>query len=190
MHVPADFFRELYARCPPEESVNVRLLTRRNGLPGGARNLFCKVAEAPVRIPEIVAENPADDVFFGVSTRSAGGTCKADCLHVPALFCDLDLGKMGAEGAEEARDRLVRFPLPPSYVISSGTGWHVYWLLKEPATGFPTLEARNKGIAVELGGDLACADVSRILRVPGSLNHKYNPPRPCSVFSPFNGERY
>lgn len=34
-----------------------------------------------------------------------------------------------------------------------------------------------------LGADKACADVSHLLRLPGFSNHKYDPPRPCSIIS-------
>lgn len=73
----------------------------------------------------------------------------------------------------------------PSAVVDSGGGYHLYWLLREP---YPTdTDARlaaakhiqDRWVGV-VGGDPGVKDLPRILRVPGSHNFKYDPPRPVT----------
>ena len=68
------------------------------------------------------------------------------------------------------------FRLPPSIVVSSSPGhFHLYWLLKEPTT--PELWApRAKGWTAEIGADPGGWDATQVLRIPGTWNHKYDPP--------------
>jgi hypothetical protein len=64
-------------------------------------------------------------------------------------------------------------------IIGSGSGnnCHAYWPLAEPLTP-PAAEAANLRLASALGADAACFDASRILRPPGTWNHKHSRPRP------------
>lgn len=93
---------------------------------------------------------------------------------------------------EMARKWLAEFALKPSIIIKSGGGIQVYWLLKEAAEGDDLwrVKAINKAL-VELftieidgrkyGADMQSVDLARILRIPGSSNIKYTPPRPCEI---------
>ena len=45
------------------------------------------------------------------------------------------------------------------------------------------------GLAEHFGGDHNACDLARILRAPGSINHKYTPPRPAAVVQ-LNDFRY
>lgn len=91
-----------------------------------------------------------------------------------------------------ARKWLAEFPLKPSIIVKSGGGIQVYWLLKEAAMGDDLwkVKAINKALVefftVEIegkkyGADTQSVDLARILRIPGSQNVKYTPPRPCEV---------
>jgi hypothetical protein len=95
------------------------------------------------------------------------------------------------ETLEEARSALDAFAakvgLPASSaVVNSGGGLHVYWISHQPlspdqwrpyAEGLKALllqEAIKCDIAVT-------TDIARLLRVPGTLNHKYSPPRAVTL---------
>lgn len=74
----------------------------------------------------------------------------------------------------------------PSVVVNSGGGWHVYWISDTPmspddwrpyAEGLKALLLRE-GVLCDTG---LTTDIARILRVPGTLNHKYTPPRPVEL---------
>ncbi|MFQ5903488.1 MAG: hypothetical protein ACE5JO_07350 [Candidatus Binatia bacterium] len=114
-------------------------------------------------------------VFFGVCTRSQEGGTKEDVNELVALWADVD-EKHYEWGLSEALDRIEAFQLEASAIVSSGNGYHVYWFLQEPYSlkgeGIAKAEAMLKALQQdELGADLT-ADVSRILRVPNTLNLK------------------
>ncbi len=63
--------------------------------------------------------------------------------------------------------------MPPSIAIYSGTPghYHAYWFLDHPAS--PQLwEQHAKGWTQEIGADPAGWDITQVLRVPGTVNHK------------------
>lgn len=112
--------------------------------------------------------------FFGVATRRAnlgrwtrGG--RADLSLLPALFADLD----------QPTTNLERFPIPPTFTVSSGRGRHLYWLLAQPTADFARAETLMRGLARMLHGDPMTSP--QALRLPGSLNTKYQPARPCEL---------
>jgi hypothetical protein len=118
-----------------------------------------------------------ENVFIGIATRrnESGGKLE-NCRHLGALFADIDF-KVTPE--REARQRLARFVFPPSAVVHSGGGLHVYWWLREPIE-LPDEAAHAKQLlrrlAAAVGGDLSSAEPAHVLRVPGTRNHKYGPP--------------
>lgn len=111
------------------------------------------------------------DIYFSVCTRFGKGGKKRDCYRVKAVWVDFD---------REGEPDLTGVP-KPDLIIKSGGGTHLYWLLNTPVmvrTGrWQEIEAINRSLCKRLGGDKMCIDISRILRVPGFNNHKYNPPR-------------
>jgi hypothetical protein len=75
----------------------------------------------------------------------------------------------------------------PSYVIASGSGgYHVHWTLADPITTEvwqPLAQAlvtamRHHGFVADYG---CTTDAVRLLRVPGTLNYKHNPPKPVDL---------
>lgn len=53
-------------------------------------------------------------------------------------------------------------------IISSGSGYHVYWKLSEATSDWARVEAAMLWLARALDGDEACHNRDRILRVPGT----------------------
>lgn len=81
-----------------------------------------------------------------------------------AVYVHIDIDD--AQGLE----RLHAFNLPPTAVVLSGGGYNAYWKLAEPLTDLDQAESINRWLVQQLDGDRAATDVSRILRVPGTLN--------------------
>lgn len=131
-------------------------------------------------INSFLAQYAKQDIYLGVATRRDGKNGKLEnCQDLGALFMDLDFKD---EPEERARKRLREFSLPPSIVIQSGGGLHVYWLLNEPLhlqDQADCQQARSylPRLATHFHGDLVAAEPAHILRVPGTLNFKYTPPR-------------
>jgi len=126
-------------------------------------------------------------LYFGVATRERGGD-KAHCRDIPALWCDVDF-KTTPE--PRARESMKSLTMTPSIVVSSGGGWHLYWLLAEPTSASDVrIEPTLRGLARALGGDRAAAEIARIMRLPGTTNWKYDPPRRCQILEANWDRRY
>lgn len=114
--------------------------------------------------PEQIATlaTPTDaNVYFGPAMRSSAGSEKADVLGSASLWVDVD----------DINRPLCT--LPPSFMVFSGHGWHVYWLLDTPVLGVEALESLNKAMVEDIQtADKACWNANRVLRVPGTLNKK------------------
>lgn len=116
------------------------------------------------------------DSYYGVLRRQRpAGTTDSVVDRAPILWADLD-GYKDHEACDW--DHILTFPVPPSVIVDSGHGHHVYWLLKDAMPiGDATLAM--KGIARDIGGDKTW-DAARVLRIPGLTNHK-NPDQPMPV---------
>jgi hypothetical protein len=146
-------------------------------------------------IPSVLAffyrVKATEDVYFGVAARATpkDGT-KANLAYAAALWVDID--------AEDADERLLQSGLPaPSIIVASGTRGHrqAYWLLRVPyqlrtPQAVADLEARLRGIACAAGGDHACVDAGRVLRMPNSRNFKHTPATYVDIVSWLPDLRY
>src|SRR5215217_5672895 len=109
------------------------------------------------------------EVYVGCAprTRRQGGRDAVERGFV--LWADCD--------GEQAVAALSEFEPTPAIVVASGTGCncHAYWPLTD-ALPRDEVEVANRRLAHALGADPASADAARILRVPGTLSHKHQPP--------------
>jgi hypothetical protein len=170
---PSELFRALYDAC--EGLIELRALERRGSV---SARTFVAPSDHPEALHRFLREHEHDNLYFGVATRrDANAGDLLHCLHLPALFVDIDFK---AVPMDQARAAVRRLPLRPSIAVRSGGGVHLYWLLREPM-GLPAEAARAKDLlrrlAIDVRGDLGSAEPARILRLPGSWNHKYMPPR-------------
>lgn len=128
------------------------------------------------------------NVYFGCATRRDGTSGRAEnCCALPVLFADLDFA--GDEGREAAAmSQLVGAPIAPALVTRSGGGLHAFWKLAAPLPlDTPGAQAAAvvwlRRLAQALDGDPKCAEVARVLRLSGSQNFKYSPPRRVEILS-------
>ncbi|MBF0497457.1 MAG: DUF927 domain-containing protein [Deltaproteobacteria bacterium] len=128
---------------------------------------------------------------------------------IPGFFFDLDIADPGHAKAELPKDEaealsfINEFPLKPTIIIGSGGGFHLLWLFKKPWI-LPTaanvhmatqLSRQQHAHLVELGRPHgwnldSTPDLVRMIRLPGSMNYKYDPPRPVEVISFEEDQRY
>jgi hypothetical protein len=143
------------------------------------QKFFSYPAELNNLISEAQNASGQFNVYFGVNLRSKKSGKAEDVDSVCTLWADLDFKK---SSQDEVERKLKTFPLRPSLGVASGAGYHIYWLLKEPATGedLKKIPLINQSIAKILGGD-SVGDLPRILRSPETLNVKYEPARPCAI---------
>ncbi|GMV27145.1 MAG: hypothetical protein AMXMBFR58_31760 [Phycisphaerae bacterium] len=121
----------------------------------------------------------ARNVHFGPNPRRRKGGTTADVALARCLFVDIE-----NVTADEAMARIAASALPePSAIVSSGGGVHVYWRLAEPMDDLDIWTARQKALIGVLNSDPVVHDPPRVMRFPGTLNHKYDPPRPCEIIA-------
>ncbi len=178
------FLKTVFDGC--EHNINLRAIDSTKQLP--LREAFaCGTVEA-VRFLE--RYGGSYNIYFGVATRNGSGTKEA-IREIVTLHADIDFKDTPRD---KALSLIASLPFWPSFLVETGGGLHVYWLLKEPEgkDAIPRVEAINRGLAKALGGDLAACDASRILRLPGSFNRKpeYGEPRPVSVIESDPTKRY
>lgn len=107
---------------------------------------------------------------------------KEDVHEATAFFVDADRKAGPVDLAELEAYR----PAPTVIVQSSHAGkYHAYWQFRDslPIENYEDIlkyEAVNRGLANELELDVSM-DLRRIMRLPGSLNTKYDPPVMCKV---------
>jgi hypothetical protein len=70
-------------------------------------------------------------------------------------------------------------PIPTAIVSTSPGKYQVLWRVE--GFSFEHQERVLKLLAIHFGGDPACTDCNRVLRLPGYLNQKYDPARPVGV---------
>jgi hypothetical protein len=109
-----------------------------------------------------VAANP-----LRTGSRKRTKECIASVRH---LYLDID-----TDGdVRLAALRASQFVPPPTSILSTSPGkYQVLWRVE--GFDFASQEQMLKLLAVAFGGDPACTDCNRVLRVPGFLNRKYEP---------------
>jgi hypothetical protein len=137
-------------------------------------NEFFPAHEHDALIAAIRQRCPRTDVYVGCAPRTRRSGTKDAVSQVWTLWAECD--------GDEAARRLRRFHPQPALVIASGSGanCHAYWPLVAPLSP-RRAEAANLRLVHAIGADPNCFDASRILRPPGTWNHKHEPPQPVGV---------
>jgi hypothetical protein len=151
----------------------------------------------------VLSRPTTKDVYFCLSRqaqakKSNRGNLAAmrhqkDALALKAIWLDIDVKPppKGYTTLEEALDALATFVKaaglpPPSALVGSGGGLHVYWISDKPLTPDewrPYAEGL-KAAAINFGlrCDTQCTvNAAQVLRVPGTFNHKTTPLRPAKL---------
>jgi hypothetical protein len=166
---PPDFLRAWFATCPSDQFVELRAIRVSDHHVHQEFFTLDAMNDLYARACELVEEY---DDYFGVCPRIRPQGRKEDVTHAPGLWADLDF-KGFPDGEAGALRKLGEFPVPPSWIVATGGGFHIYWKLREAVTADAAFEARLKGIVHALDADPAATDRSRVLRIPGTFNHKY-----------------
>ena len=118
-----------------------------------------------------VAANPLRS-----GSRKRTKECIAAIRH---LYLDLDTDGEARLASLRASDAVP----PPNAVLSTSSGkYQVLW--RVDGFTFEQQESALKLLAITFGCDPACTDCNRVLRLPGFLNCKYDPPYRITVEYP------
>jgi hypothetical protein len=144
------------------------------------------------------------NVYFGVAKFATDeNRKKANVLALRAFWLDIDCGPTKAEvnpktgrpdgyidqasGLTALRDFCKTIGLPKPLLVNSGRGIHVYWPLTEDVSReqWEPVAERLRELCVLHGFhiDGKVFEVARVLRIPGTLNFKDDPPTTVEVIS-------
>ena len=132
------------------------------------------------------------DVYFALATFNDKSRKAEHATHLRSLFVDIDCGpdKHYAtldDGSAALRKFITDTSVPnPTYVVVSGGGLHVYWAFDRDLEVSEWLPMARAFKALCLSNGLmidpsVTADAARILRAPGTQNHKLADPRPVHI---------
>ncbi len=142
--------------------------------------------------------NSEKDAYFACAdyhndtSRKADNTTGAWCLWIDADCSQKKAAAgQGYTDTDEAWTPVIRFcdtlELPkPNQVVFSGSGLHCYWTLDKflPRDQWQDYAGKLKGLMQKYGllaDPSRTADIASVLRIPGTLNYKYSPPRPVAL---------
>lgn len=99
-----------------------------------------------------------NEAYFAVSTFKEKQRKAEYAEQLKTLFLDIDCGEgkdyaTRNEGLDALKAFYKRYKLPPTLIVNSGRGWHVYWVLDKPCgrDEWITVAEQLKTLAVILG---------------------------------------
>jgi hypothetical protein len=148
-----------------------------------------------------IPKNEDADFYFCTSMQKTAGINKqgkpkavrlqANVACLKSFWADLDVKKDAYPNLRAALAGLKEFLCstklpPPTFIVGSGSGLHVYWTLNQaiPLTTWQPVanSLKNALIKHNVKCDTGCTvDSVRILRIPGTLNHKTDPAKPVEL---------
>ena len=202
-HLTARWAETLWPQPPPGEWFSVFA-----AIPdphGDRRTIWARTPlELATRIEPLIGTH---NLWLGVATRTANlgnrrGTAQ-DCGHITGLWFDLDINGPNHTRTDYPPDEqtamgiVEQFPLPPTIVVHTGGGLQPWWLFNEPVpvdqlddlleAWAHTWTERFAALGYHIDNVF---DISRVMRIPGTLNHKTDPPQPVRIWECETGGRY
>lgn len=197
-----EWLERLYASSPGYFSITPFL--KGKGTPESSSWLSTSQSDLDKAARAIERAKDKANLYLSIGThespqRTRGG--ESTVVSIPGLWADLDIGELGHKPAslpnppdEETALSIVEGLPEPSMLMHSGGGLQAIWLFQSPwvfDSNADRTEAKRvvqewgnlleeKGRLLEFHVDKV-ADLARILRVPGSLNHKENQVRPVAI---------
>ncbi len=166
-------------RCfAPGETI--ALLLRRESPAGTIQRIISlERALAPRTLGWLAHENSTGTNIYAAANPLRSGSRKRTKEKVTAvrhLYIDIDTDGGARIAALRASDSIPT----PNIILSTSPGkYQVLWRVE--GFDFERQESTLKLLAIAFGGDPACTDCNRVLRLPGFLNCKYDPAYPVTV---------
>jgi hypothetical protein len=198
------FLRTLFGdTVGPERRLSIFMM------PGARAARFASIEEA---VAHAERQMVSSDVYFGVGLirgNPAGRGTVIDVCGICGFWADIDLAapwradKPLPKTVDEAMTIVDAMPLAPSLIVESGHGLHAYWLFKEPWV-FKSEAERLEAASMARGWHgLVCeaaakskwrlenlGELARVLRLPGTLNHKGQEPVLVRIRESYPDRRY
>jgi hypothetical protein len=143
------------------------------------RIVTVRQATAPRYLGWLAYENTnGANIYVAANPLRAGSSkrTKESIASVRHLYIDVDTDGEVRIATIQSSDLV---PAPTTILSTSPGKYQALWRVD----GFDLVSQEDllKHLAIAFGGDPACTDCNRVLRVPGFLNRKYDPPHPVSA---------
>ncbi len=176
--IAADFL----TRCFALGETIALLLRRENPASTQQRIVSLESALAPRYLAWLAHENHnGANIYVAANPLRAGSRkrTKESIASVRHLYIDIDTDGDTRLAALRSSDTV---PIPTVILSTSQGKYQVLWQVD--GFDFDRQEATLKLLSTAFGGDPACTDCNRVLRVPGFLNRKYDPAHRVTVEYP------
>ncbi|WP_263359641.1 RepB family DNA primase [Acidicapsa ligni] len=163
----ADFLTRCFA---PDETIALLLRSESPTLPT-QRIVALEKALAPRYLAWLAHENRNGANVYAAANPLLTGSrkrTKESIASVRHLYIDIDTDGDTRLAALRASDAV---PTPSAILSTSPGKYQVLWRVE--GFDFASQESALKLLAIAFGGDSACTDCNRVLRLPGFLNRKY-----------------
>ena len=164
LNVPLEeFLRPFFG---PSERICLRVFDdKKTGTFKGAK-LETTLPGIPDLMPTLRKHNEKNrGIYFVINF---GGHEDAEITRINAQFMECDDLSL-----EEQLRQIEAFPLEPSFIVKTRKSLHTYWLMRDAKV--EKFRQIQKGLAEKFGGDRACVNESRVLRLPGFYHCKEEP---------------
>jgi hypothetical protein len=177
-HLAADFLTRCFA---PDETIAL-LLRSESPTPPTQRMVALEKALAPRYLAWLAHENRnGANIYVAANPLLSGSRkrTKESIASVRHLYIDIDTDGDARLATLRTSDAV---PTPTAVLSTSPGKYQVLW--RVDGFDFARQEQTLKLLAIAFGGDPACTDCNRVLRLPGFLNRKYDPAHRVTVEYP------
>jgi hypothetical protein len=160
-------------RCFAPGEFIALLLRREKPVAVTQRVVLLERAIAPRYLGWLAHQNAAGANIYAAANPLRPGTrkrTKESVASVRHLYLDIDSDGEAKLAALRNSDRV---PKPTAIISTSPNKYQVLWRVE--GFDFESQERTLKLLAFAFGGDPACTDCNRVVRLPGFFNRKYNP---------------
>jgi RepB DNA-primase from phage plasmid len=164
---------DFLTRCFAPGEFIALLLRREKPVSVTQRVVLLERAVTPRYLGWLAHENSAGANIYVAANPLRSGTrkrMKESVASVRHLYLDIDSDGEAKLAVLLNSDRV---PKPTAIISTSPNKYQVLWRVE--GFDFERQESTLKLLALTFGGDPACTDCNRVLRVPGFFNLKYNP---------------
>ena len=139
-------------------------------------------------VDKFCEEHKDHHLYFGIATRNGKGGKKENIVSIPCLWAEMDYKHFPKATESRVQEIVNTFSFKPTITIKSGGGVYVIFLLEKPVDlkSSEDVHVVNSWIRSELNKLGECefdkiSEVSRIIRLPDTVNHKYENKPLCQV---------
>lgn len=150
----------------PDYNFNFRVLDDKKRGAFKGLSLSCDWSGMDTMLETLKKHNAEErGIFFVVN---AGGQTDSAITRINAQFVENDTLSL-----DEQMAQIQAFPLEPSLIVKTRKSLHTYWLIRDGKVD--DFRPIQKALVARFGGDPACVNESRVLRVPGFYHCKDEP---------------